>query len=512
MVGKFEKSAFYYSAIIFIWTFITYLPVLNVGFLSDDFGFFPYFSLSMDEIKRAVELIRSGDQFLSPVRPGGMISFSIDYYLWGLDESKFHLTNIFLHSINAVLIFTLLKRLGMKESSSAFAGLLFGLNPINPEAVVWISGRFDVLALTWLLISMLLWISGWQNGRGIYLAFSAAAFLISVFSKETSVAGILLFPLVDLFIFRISSSSDSIKRRFNGWGYIGLIAPIIATFALRVWLYGEKAGYSEWDGFKSNSGMLAGKLLNTFFMNLWILVSPINREIWVDVASPVKMIIVIIWLIFCVATAAGLFTLLSDRSKENSGRKCIIWFGLILMISTMLPTLPLNFVQESLRASRYLYMPCAGISISAAVSLLAILLKWKKSEILYGAAAVVLIVSTFVLHSNNGAWIEAGRIATDVHRKTEEQVSRITDGTRIVFINLPYVRKGAHLAPNAFDSYLYAMYGIENVETKVIQIIPASIPFWWEGAIKSGDNYVVFVWDESEERIQIIEEFLRHKI
>ena len=79
-------------------------------------------------------------------------SLMLDSQLYGVKPWGYHLTNVLLHAVNAVLVFLVLRRLtGATWRSLAVAGL-FGLHPLQVEAVAWICERKDVLsAMFWLL-------------------------------------------------------------------------------------------------------------------------------------------------------------------------------------------------------------------------------------------------------------------------------------------------------------------------------------------------------------------------
>ncbi len=91
-------------------------------------------------------------------RPIMFISYMIDNSLFHLDVGFLHLENVLLHIINVLLIFWLTYQLLPRERKRRSylplaSALLFGLHPINTESVSWISGRTDLLACIFVLLS-----------------------------------------------------------------------------------------------------------------------------------------------------------------------------------------------------------------------------------------------------------------------------------------------------------------------------------------------------------------------
>lgn len=71
-------------------------------------------------------------------------SFWLEFRLWGLAPLGYHLTNILLHGLCAVLLWRVLKRLGLPGAWLAAA--FFTLHPTHAESVVWVVERKDVLS------------------------------------------------------------------------------------------------------------------------------------------------------------------------------------------------------------------------------------------------------------------------------------------------------------------------------------------------------------------------------
>lgn len=112
----------------------------------------------------------------------------------GLGLSGFHLVNIALHALNAVLLFCIGRGLFEKHPAAAFvAALLFALHPAQTEAVTYISGRSSSLMASFYLGAILVYLRG---GRWIW---SSALFVLAIGTRETAVtlpAALLLCELV----------------------------------------------------------------------------------------------------------------------------------------------------------------------------------------------------------------------------------------------------------------------------------------------------------------------------
>jgi tetratricopeptide (TPR) repeat protein len=90
--------------------------------------------------------------------PFSWMTLGLDYELWGMDARGYHLTNLLLHCVNAVLVYFIAKRIlalaAPNEAreprklivASAFAALFFSIHPLRVESVAWATERRDVLS------------------------------------------------------------------------------------------------------------------------------------------------------------------------------------------------------------------------------------------------------------------------------------------------------------------------------------------------------------------------------
>ena len=80
------------------------------------------------------------------------ISLQIDHEFYGLEPAGYHLTNVALHTLSALLLFFALSRMTRAPWPSAFVAAVFAIHPLHVESVAWATERKNVLCgLFWML-------------------------------------------------------------------------------------------------------------------------------------------------------------------------------------------------------------------------------------------------------------------------------------------------------------------------------------------------------------------------
>lgn len=115
-------------------------------------------------------------------RPVVTLSYFMDQYVWGLNPFGFHLTNLFLHLANVLLVYLLFSRLCPNNLIAIASTALYSVQPVLTEAINSIGFREDLLATMFVLLSTLLYIRG-------NLAISTLSYGMALLSKESA------FPL-----------------------------------------------------------------------------------------------------------------------------------------------------------------------------------------------------------------------------------------------------------------------------------------------------------------------------
>ena len=126
------------------------------------------------------------------------ITHMADYQFFGMESGWHHLTNVWLHTLSALLLFAVLKRMTGARWPSALVAFLFALHPLHVESVAWVAERKDVLsAVFWFLT---LWFYARyveRPGAGRYLAV-VLAFCLGLMAKPMIVTLPFVLLLLDV--------------------------------------------------------------------------------------------------------------------------------------------------------------------------------------------------------------------------------------------------------------------------------------------------------------------------
>lgn len=172
-------------------TAIAYLPIWQAGWIWDDDLY-----VTENELLRDVEglaRIWFEPSATPQYYPLVHTSFWVEYQSWGLKPLGYHLVNVLLHAINAILLFLLLRRL--QVPGAWIAAAIFAVHPVHVESVAWITERKNVLSGAFYLLSALAFFRFSEeaddprtsNGRGLraYLA-SLTLFVAALLSKTVT--------------------------------------------------------------------------------------------------------------------------------------------------------------------------------------------------------------------------------------------------------------------------------------------------------------------------------------
>jgi Tfp pilus assembly protein PilF len=145
--------------------------------------------------------------------PLSWMTLGFNYVISGMNPAGYHLTNVLLHVINAVLVYALACKLLARATGasnndvllgSAVAALLYAIHPLRTESVAWVTERRDVLSQMFLLGTVLMYVRavGAEKGKAGLLALSVVLFVLSLLSKASGAALPAALLIIDVFPLR----------------------------------------------------------------------------------------------------------------------------------------------------------------------------------------------------------------------------------------------------------------------------------------------------------------------
>lgn len=236
---------------------LAYLPVWRAGFIwDDDLHLTANPSvLAPDGLKK---IWSSGAANYFPLT---MTAFWALHALWGLNPLPYHLATLALHIGSAVLLWRVLRQLGVRGAWLGAA--LWALHPVQAESVAWISELKNTLSAVFYLAAVgffLRWVEadgalGWRRAPKYYgLAWGCA--VLAILSKSSTV----MLPVV-------LGLCWWWQRRSWRWRDAGWLLPFVAISAVAagwtIWeqKYNSRASGAEWDQSLAQRLVIAGRVV-----------------------------------------------------------------------------------------------------------------------------------------------------------------------------------------------------------------------------------------------------------
>ena len=119
------------------------------------------------------------------VRPVLLIYVKLNYLLFGTNPLGYHLVNLSIHVVNALLVFLIIQFVTGNRRFGFMAAMLFAVHPLQPKVVVFISSCCGLLATSFYLASFYFFIRYHANGSKAHYLSSVACFFLGLFTKES---------------------------------------------------------------------------------------------------------------------------------------------------------------------------------------------------------------------------------------------------------------------------------------------------------------------------------------
>jgi hypothetical protein len=404
-----------------------------------------------------------------------------DYMAWGTNGLGFHITNLLFHLSSTVLLFGLVRQAqqqmtGVRNNAVAItAAAVFGLYPLHPEAVSWITGRVDTIVTTFILASLYTYLRWRSNDKPAWLAASIGTFILGLLSKEMAIT----VPAV-ICAFELFAGRQQLNRFLKTLPFWGVLAGyfVVRRIALGTFV----GGYDDSLLFIANLKQFIAGWVHAIRM----FVIPLNKEMLGSHALLTKT-----WELLIAAT----ITLGAIRFVRNPESRRPMLFAAGWLVLSLLPVYKLFAIADDLQGSRLAYLATVPLAVLFAYGLCAVRRGW--------LAAFFCTVSLVVLWINNEPWRIAGNEMNAMRASLESIYDNVRgDDKQTLLIGMPDHYKGAYESRNA----IWGMTKVPQMRWDIWNCLTLNefepvhpFGFLKDSLAANKKDVRVFRWDEAEQ-------------
>jgi protein O-mannosyl-transferase len=330
------------------------------------------------------------------------LSHALDCQLFGLNSGAHHETNLFLHSLNVLLLFLVLQRATGYTLRSSMVAALFALHPINVESVAWVAERKNLLSMLFFLLALAAYRWYASKPRLTRYAVVAGLFALGLMSKPqviTLPCVLLLWDYWPLQRLRpAADSSSTLPARGVPWLIVEKL-PLVAMSAASgvITVIAQRSG-GAMSGLSSYPRAL--RLENAIISYVRYL----GKAIWpAHLANfyPRTEHHFAIWQV----SAATLLLAAITCAVFLARRRRYLVVGWLWFLGTLVPMIGLIQVGAQAMADRYAYLPFIGLFLMICWGAA----EWVRQKrvsrlVLAGACAIVLLALAMVAHRQVRYW------------------------------------------------------------------------------------------------------------
>ncbi|MFL2989521.1 MAG: ArnT family glycosyltransferase [Candidatus Neomarinimicrobiota bacterium] len=179
----------YSHALLIILCFLYLLPSLTIGFIPDDVKFAVFYN-DYGFFENLKNIWLSPNEFFNKSYSFKPIIYSIsliEYSIWGINPFWYHLTNIFFHIFNVILIYQFSFALLRRRKLSFICALIFIIHPIMTNSMFWVYSKTELVACGFYLLSLITLFRYFAKEQLSFLILSQLFFFFVLLSKDTSI-------------------------------------------------------------------------------------------------------------------------------------------------------------------------------------------------------------------------------------------------------------------------------------------------------------------------------------
>lgn len=383
---------------ILILTFMVFSPAINFDFVNWDDDVNVTQNRNVQNLNPESVKNMFTTTVIGGYTPLTTLSFAAEHHYSGLNPKVFHTNNILLHMICTLLLFLILKKMGMSLFVTALVTILFGIHPMRVESIAWITERKDMLYTLFYFFSILLYLKFRESGNPGWYIGALAVFILSLLSKIQAVSLPLSLILIDYFYdkkFRISQVWNKVP-----FFILSLITGVAGIYFL-----------------KQEGSLDTGTLLpvyqrifvGSYSLAVYLIKSVFPYEMSAIYPFPAKLSAIhYLSLPAIILLAWGITKIRQLRSE--------VIFGSLFFLVNVIFVLQVVGAGQGYLADRFTYVGYSGLFFVYVI----LAEKWVPpswSKILYSIGIIYLISLSVLAHSRVKVWKNTETLFTDVISK-----------------------------------------------------------------------------------------------
>jgi len=346
--------------LIAIGTFVTFQPMLTHDFLNIDDpvyvtdNVFVQKGISIESVKWAFTTLHA--EFYHPFT---WLSLMLDTHLFGVNPAGYLFSNLLLHILNTILLFTILVKLTGMSIQSALVAMLFAIHPLHVESVAWIAERKDVLSTLFWMLAIWCYITYVKNPKTSRFIRIHLVYLIGLLAKPMLLTLPIILLILDFWpLGRYQSGSHDARSRIEKFTWMvkeKLFLFFLSAGAGVVTIIAQYKG----GGLDVMKDLSLGERVSNALISIPIY---IFRTIWPEnlaVFYPFPLEIPL-FQVLASSCSIVLVTLLCIRYRHKYPYLIVGWLWYVV---TLLPVLGILKVGGFATADRYTYIPLIGLFI-----------------------------------------------------------------------------------------------------------------------------------------------------
>lgn len=378
-------------------TVASYSPVFTSAFTNLDDHALVYENPTITSLAPHHLAVMFSQAYFGLYHPLVLVSYAIEYQLFGFDPLAFHTDNLLLHVANTLLVLLLFMKFSRNRWAALLVAGLFALHPLHVESVAWVSERKDVLYAFFYLLSLAAYLRFRGTGARRWYIAALLLFACSLLSKPMAVT----LPAVLLLIEYLQG--QRIDRRVLG-AAAPFFAVSIAAAAATVLTHYAFQGVAA-------SSIIAGALKNVLSASHQFLFYPFKAIYPAGLSAIYPSSIPASGIVPLPVLLSVPGVVLAAAAVWYFGRvRRWLVFGALWYAVSILPAINLIPSGLNVPADRYTYLPLLGLFFIFAEMAAA----FRRPAAAAAACAVLLAACAAGTHERSKIWTDSVTLYTSI--------------------------------------------------------------------------------------------------